>query len=132
VTAIGSRLLDALNAHDVDAFASLLAEDYRSDHPLHPARAFTGRAQARENWSAMFRGVPDLQVEQVATVDEGERLWLELRIHGTRVDGGRLDLRGVIVSEIRDGVIAAARLYVDEVEEAGGDIGQTVARRTGA
>jgi len=131
VTGVGGRLVAAINAHDLDAFVALFHDDYRSEHPAHPARAFTGKEAVRANWGAMFSGVPDLVADVVATVEEPSRSWLELRIHGTRADGDAVDLRGVVVSELRDGRIAAARLYLEDVETAGEDIEAVVSRRTG-
>jgi len=52
------RLAVAMNAHDLDAAAGFFREDFRSEQPAHPGRAFTGRAQMRANWEAMFAGVP--------------------------------------------------------------------------
>ena len=46
---INERLRDAQNSRDADRMAALFAEDYRSDHPAHPGREFTGRAQVLEN-----------------------------------------------------------------------------------
>jgi ketosteroid isomerase-like protein len=48
-----------MNAHDVEAFVSLFADDYDSLQPVHPDRAFQGRDQVRANWSAVFSGQDD-------------------------------------------------------------------------
>ena len=58
-----NRLVVAMNAHDLDAAAGFFHEDYRSEQPAHPGRAFVGRAQMRANWEAMFAGVPDFHAE---------------------------------------------------------------------
>lgn len=131
MTAVGERLVAAMNAHDLDAFVALFHDDYRSEHPAHPGRAFAGSETVRANWRAMFEGVPDLRCDVVASAEDDTRSWIELRIHGTRVDGGALDLRGVVVSELRAGRIASARLYLEEVEAGGEDIRAVVSRRTG-
>ena len=52
------RLVVAMNAHDLDAVAGFIHEDYRSEQPVHPGRAFAGRAQMLANWEAMFAGSP--------------------------------------------------------------------------
>ena len=52
------RLVVAMNAHELDAAAGLIHEDYRSEQPAHPSRAFVGRAQMRANWEAMSEGSP--------------------------------------------------------------------------
>jgi ketosteroid isomerase-like protein len=51
------RLLAAMNRHDLDVAANLFHQDYRSEQPAHPDRAFRGRAQMRANWEAMFAGI---------------------------------------------------------------------------
>jgi ketosteroid isomerase-like protein len=63
MTEVIRRLVAAVNAHDLDAAASLFHEDYRSEQPAHPGRAFVGRAQMRANWEAMFAGIPDFHAE---------------------------------------------------------------------
>ena len=58
MTEVIDRLVVAVNAHDLDAAAGFFHEDYRSEQPAHPGRAFAGRAQMRANWAAMFAGIP--------------------------------------------------------------------------
>jgi hypothetical protein len=58
MTDVIDRLVVAMNAHDLDAVAGLIHEDYRSEQPAHPGRAFTGRAQRLANWEAMLAGIP--------------------------------------------------------------------------
>ena len=41
------RLAEAMNQHDLDGAVGLVHEDYRSEQPAHPGRAFVGRAQMR-------------------------------------------------------------------------------------
>ena len=119
-------LTAAQNAHDLDRFASYFRVDYQSDHPAHPDRAFTGRAQVRENWSAVFAGVPDFRADLVAVCGDGEREWGEVDWRGHYTDGTPFAMRGVIVATVRDGEIAAARLYVEPVDQAGADIDAAV------
>jgi len=73
------RLAAAMNAHDLDAAAGFFHEHYRSEQPAHPARAFTGRAQMRANWQAMFAEVPDLHAEICRPAHDGDTTWTEWR-----------------------------------------------------
>jgi ketosteroid isomerase-like protein len=125
------RLNDALNARDIEAFVALFAPDYDSVQPAHPDRAFTGREQVRENWSAIFDGVPDFRSELVRACGEGETVWSEWHWQGTQAGGAALDMAGVIVMGIRDEQIAWARLYVEPIEQAGTGIDAAVQRMTG-
>ena len=116
------RLTEAQNAHDAERFASYFTHDYQSDQPAHPDRAFTGRAQVLENWTSVFAGVPDFRAELVASCRAGSVEWGEIDWRGHYANGSPFAMRGVIVATMRDGQIAAARLYVEPVEYSGTDI----------
>jgi ketosteroid isomerase-like protein len=111
-TRVLERQRDALNAHDVDALADCFHEDLHSEDFVHPAQTFTGRDQVRRNWGLMFANVPDLQAELRGTAVEGDTVWGEWRIFGTRRDGQMLDLRGVVISKVHDGRIVSSRRYL--------------------
>jgi ketosteroid isomerase-like protein len=125
------QLNAAMNAHDIEAFAACFAEDYDSTQPAHPDRAFRGREQARQNWAAIFAGVADFRGELVSAAAVGDTEWSEWRWQGTQADGTRLDMAGVIVAGIRDGLLAWARLYVEPVDQAGAGIDAAVRDMTG-
>jgi len=110
------RLMGALNDHDLDRMVALFHPDYDSRQPAHPGRAFIGLEQVRANWAAMFRGVPDLRVEVVRFVQDGEVNWCEWAWHGTRSDRAAFEVRGVTLFQIRNELIVAGTLYVEEVE----------------
>jgi ketosteroid isomerase-like protein len=120
------RLHAAMNAHDLEAFVGCFAEDYDSAQPAHTDRAFRGSEQVRENWSAVFTGVPDFRAELVGVAAVGDTAWSEWRWEGTQIDGGRLDMAGVIVLGVRDEQVAWARLYVEPVERTGAGIDAAV------
>jgi hypothetical protein len=124
-TVIG-RLQRAMNEHDLTAFLDCFDPDYRSEQPVHPDRGFGGRGQVGQNWSAMFAGIPDFRAELVATATQGDTSWSEWRWTGTRAGAAPLDMRGVTLFRIQEGRIVSGRLYMEEVEEAGGDINETV------
>ena len=128
---VAERLHEAMNAHDIDAFVDCFDEDYDSEQPAHPDRAFRGREQVRQNWSAIFAGVKDFGAELVTAVGSGDMEWSEWRWRGTQEDGSRLDMAGVIVFGIRDDRVAWARLYVETVEEGGAGIRAAVRGMTG-
>jgi hypothetical protein len=125
------RLAAAQNAHDIDAFVSCFATDYSSEQPAHPDRAFVGSDQVRRNWTAMFAGVPDFRAELLDSATQGSTAWGEFAWHGTKTDGSRLHARGVIIGTVRDGRLAAARLYMEDVEGAGRGIEAAVQGLTG-
>ena len=120
------RLTEAQNAHDVDLFASFFTDDYQSDQPAHPGRRFSGRDQVHENWSSVFAGVPDFRAELVASCRDRDVEWGEVHWRGHHTDGSGFAMCGVIIATIRDDRIAAARLYVEPVEDIAEDIDTAV------
>jgi ketosteroid isomerase-like protein len=131
MTEVIDRLAVAVNAHDLDAAAGFFDEDYRSEQPAHPGRAFTRRAQMRANWEAMFAGIPDFHAEIRRSVQDGETTWTEWLWSGTRSDGQAFEVRGVTLFEIADGQIAAGRLYLEDVERDVSGIEQAVKALSG-
>jgi ketosteroid isomerase-like protein len=125
------RLNAALNAHDLEGFLACFHEDYGSEQPAHPDRAFRGREQVRTNWSAVFEGVPDFRSELLRAAVDGEIVWSEWRWRGTQSDGASLDMAGVMVCGVREGRMSWARLYMEPVEHAGAGINAAVRRMTG-
>ena len=128
---VAERLNAAMNAHDLDAFVDCFREDYDSEQPAHPDRAFRGREQVRANWGAIFDGVPDFRSELLRVAADGDTVWSEWRWSGTQSDGEPLEMAGVIVFGVSDGCIAWARLYVEPVEQGGAGIEVTVRRMAG-
>lgn len=125
------RLTDAQNAHDAERMAALFAANYHSSQPAHPSRVFTGNRQVLANWTSMFEGVPDFAGRVVASCVDGELEWGELDWSGTHPDGSQFAMRGVVILVIRDDLIAAARLYVEPVEQDGEGIEVVVRELSG-
>ena len=125
------RLHQAMNEHDLGAFVACFDSGYRSEQPAHPNRGFGGREQVEKNWSALFEGLPDFHAELLATASEGDTCWCEWHWTGTRANEAPLDMRGVTLFEMKNGRIVSGRLYMEEVEETGTDIGETVRRLAG-
>jgi hypothetical protein len=113
---VTERVLAAMNARDAQAFADCVAEDYRSEQPAHPGRAFRGRGQVLENWTAVFAGVPDFAAELLTLavadgVEIGEWSWA-----GSHTDGTQFRMRGTTVFGVEDDQIAWGRLYMEPVD----------------
>jgi limonene-1,2-epoxide hydrolase len=122
------RLRDAMNERDLEAFVAAFHPDYRSEQPAHPNRGFGGREQVEKNWSALFEAIPDFHADLIATATEGDTIWCEWHWTGTRAREEPLDMRGVTLFEIKKGRVVSGRLYMEEVEEAGAEIDETVRR----
>ena len=125
------RLHDATNRHDLEAMLRCFAEDYRSEQPVHPDRAFVGAAQVRKNWSALLGSMPDFQAKVVRATRAGDEAWVEWHWRGTRHDGSAFEARGVAIFGIVEDRIAWARLYMSDVEHEGAGIDATVRQMAG-
>jgi hypothetical protein len=82
------------------------------------------------SWLSL-EGVPDFHAELLRSAREGDVWWAEWHWEGTRVDGTRLDLRGVTISGSGMARIAWGRLYLEDVEVAGADIDKAVEHMAG-
>ncbi|MCL2586411.1 MAG: nuclear transport factor 2 family protein [Streptosporangiales bacterium] len=107
-----TRLLAALNRHDVDAVVACFGDDISSEWPAHPARSFQGRDQVRRNWQAIFDRFPQITVSVTSSVEAGDEVWGEWRY--VRAEGD--ELRGVIIITVRDDLIRRSRFYMEEVD----------------
>jgi ketosteroid isomerase-like protein len=129
--ALLDRLTAAQNAHDLEGMLGCFHEDYRSEQPQFPARAFQGIDQVRANWSALLGSVPDFHAEVLQSAVDGDVVFLEVHWQGTKADGTPLEERGVIIMGIPDDRIAWGRFYIDEVEPEGPDIDAVVRHMAG-
>ena len=125
-TEVLERLHTSQNRHDLDAFVACFDPDYHSEQPVHPDRVFVGSEQVRRNWAEVFAAVPDFEAKLLRSAQAADTGWAEWHWHGTRVDGTRLDMRGVTIFGIRDDRILWGRLYLEDVEAAGQGIDQVV------
>ncbi|MCU1585612.1 MAG: hypothetical protein JWM49_2168 [Microbacteriaceae bacterium] len=126
------RLVQATNAHDLDAVVNCFADDYVNETPAHPLRSFRGREQVRRNWERIFAAVPDVQAEIIASVVDQDTAWTEWEHRGTRQDGTAHLMRGVMIFTASEGLLTRVRFYLEEVEQTTGDIDAAVERTVGA
>jgi ketosteroid isomerase-like protein len=110
------RLCDATNAHDIDGVVDLFHDDYESTMPVHPSRSFVGREQVRRNWTQIFAAVPGIEVEVLHWCPDGDQVWSEWEMRGTRADGAEHLMRGVMIFTVADGRAAALRFYMEPVD----------------
>ncbi len=110
------RLQRAMNVRDLETFLECFDPDYASEQPVHPTRAFRGRDQVRKNWAGIFTDYPDFSAQVLRTAVYEDTIWTEWAWAGTRADGARLDLRGVILFGLRHDLIVWGRLYMEPVQ----------------
>ncbi len=126
------RLVDATNRHDLAALVDCFAVEYRNETPAHPARDFNGREQVRRNWGQIFAAVPDVAARIIRRSIDGDTVWSEWEMGGTRRDGSPHLMRGVILFTVADGRASAARFYLEPVESGGGTVDDAVRRTVAA
>lgn len=119
--AIIERFVRSINDHDPLAAAACVALDYEDVTPARPGQEFRGRNKVGENLTALIRDVPDLVAEILRSVVDGDTVWIEWRMRGTRHDGTPLEMAGVNLFGVRDDQIAWGRIYTELVRR-GGDI----------
>jgi ketosteroid isomerase-like protein len=130
--AVIARLCAAVNAHDLDALTACFAADFRNETPAHPSRAFVGAEQVRKNWSMIFGAIPDVSADLVRCVSDGDQVWSEWEHRGTRPDGSRHLLRGVVLFGVGAGLLTSARFYLEPVDESGDGVDDAVRRQVTA
>jgi ketosteroid isomerase-like protein len=128
---VAEQLCKAINEHDLEALQGCFAPDYVNETPAHPARGFRGLDQVRKNWDQIFAAVPDIMATVRWTAD-GDNLWSEWEMRGTRRDGAPHLMRGVVIFGVVDGRAGWARFYLEPVEKGGGGIDATVRDTVGA
>jgi ketosteroid isomerase-like protein len=124
--ALMNRLVAAASRHDLDALVGCFAPGYRNETPAHPAQGFTGREQVRRNWEQIFMVMPDISATVLRSCCDGEVVWSEWEMAGTRPDGTALQMAGVIVFGVRDGRFSWARFYLEPVQAGGPEVNEAL------
>jgi hypothetical protein len=75
----------------------------------------------RRNWEQIFAAIPDLSAEILSTAVAGDTAWTEWEHRGTRPDGSRHLMRGVVIFGVADGLAEWARFYLEPVQDDGAD-----------
>jgi ketosteroid isomerase-like protein len=102
-------LLDAFNAHDVDAIMSFFSDDCVLDTPRGPApggQRLVGREQVRTGLQARFDGIPDIVYGDARHWTSGDRGVSEWTIRGTEATGAPIEVRGCDLFEFTGGRIS--------------------------
>jgi hydroxyacylglutathione hydrolase len=119
--AVARRYFEAIDAHDVQSAAAMWAPEGRED--VRGQGVFIGPEGVREYIGSLMEAIPDLKMEIVDTTTEDERCALHWRFSGTFAGPGsfngiaptghRMELEGVDVLTVRDGLIHANDAFTD-------------------
>lgn len=113
------RYLDALNAHDADAIAACVAEDFVNEHTSAMGHSRYGRAAYRAALDGFLAGFADLHYEVEELLADGDRAAVAYRMSFRSVsDGGTpVVVRGVFRFHVGvDGLISHRVDYWDSGE----------------
>jgi ketosteroid isomerase-like protein len=113
------RLVDAFNAHDLDAVMGFFTDDCVLEMPRGPdpwGRRFQGREAVRVGLVSRFAGLPDVHYGDDRHWVSGNRGCSEWLLTGTTTQGERIEVRGCDLFEFRGGKIARKDSYWKLVE----------------
>jgi ketosteroid isomerase-like protein len=122
MTEVIERLVNAVNAYDLEGLVGCFAEDYKNETPVHPMRGFTGNEQVRKNWSQILGSIRDINAQVLREAVAGDLVWTEWDMSGKRPDGTPFLMRGVVIFGVGGGLIRSARFYLEPAEEESGDV----------
>jgi ketosteroid isomerase-like protein len=125
------RLRAAVDAHNLDALVECFAEDYRNETPAHPGRAFVGAEAVRANWRRIFSGMPDITATVLRATVDGDMVWTEWAMAGSRPDGTEQRLAGVILFGVDHDRIGWGRFYLEPVDGGDGGVQAAIGRLVG-
>lgn len=120
-TLVADRLRDAWRARDGDAVAALFTPDGVRREWALPGARLAGREAISQHVRGYMEAVPDCSLVVRDAFGDGERLLIEWTFTGTHTGdlpglparGERLELPGVSVCTLRDGLLAEERVYWD-------------------
>lgn len=123
-----NRLRQSVDAHDLEAVVDCFTNDYRNETPAHPARGFEGRNQVRTNWQRIFAGIPNIRAHVLRLAVDGDVVWSEWEMGGTRSDGVPQMLRGVVIFGVAGSQFDWARFYLEPVDAGEGGVDHAVGK----
>lgn len=110
----------ALNAHDPDAVAACVSEDFVNQHASSLGQGVVGRAAYRERLPSFLADFEDLRYEPEAVIADGELAAVPYRMTGTWLGAPParhpISLRGVFRLTVRDGLIVERTDYWDSAD----------------
>lgn len=109
--------LSALNAHDPDAVAARVTEDFVNEHTSARGSSLVGRAAYRDRLPGFLGAFTGLHYEVEELLVDGDRAAVAYRMTASMQREGAapaaIDVRGVFRFAVRDGLVAARADYWD-------------------
>lgn len=118
--AVAQRWITSLSAHDLEAAVDCFDAAYVDEAPARRGESVQGQDSVRRNFSMLLSDLPDLTANISRTVADGDDVWMEWSMRGTRRDGTLLEFVGVNIFQVKDGRFRSGRIYTEIVRDAGG------------
>jgi len=113
-------ILDAFNAHDLDAIMEFFADDCSLDMPRGPepwGQRFVGKAAVRQGLATRLNGLPDVHYGDDRHWICGNMVFSEWLLTGTTRNGVAIEVRGCDHYEFRNDKVIRKDSYWKVVEE---------------
>jgi ketosteroid isomerase-like protein len=118
--AVAQRWVTALSLHDLEAAVDCFDRDYIDEAPARRGESVQGQDAVRQNFATLLSDLPDLTAKISRTVSDGDEVWIEWGMRGTRRDGTVVEFVGVNIFHALDGRFRSGRIYTEIVRDAGG------------
>jgi len=131
VTDAGATVLAYLASFaraDADAIAAHVAPGFHNEHTSALGSSSTGRAEYRRRLPGFLTSFPGLAYEVETVIADGNHVAVAYRMTAT-ADGHPVAVRGVMIIEVDDGLVAGRTDYWDslgylrQVSPDGADVG---------
>ena len=117
---VAKAILDAFNAHDLDAIMGFFADDCSLDMPRGPdewGQRFFGKTAVREGLAGRLKGLPDVHYGEDRHWGSGNMVVSEWLLTGTQPGGEKVKVRGCDHYEFRDGKVVRKDSYWKIIEK---------------
>lgn len=111
---VAATYLASFATADPDRIAVLVTEDFVNEHASALGGGCRGRDQYRERLPGFLASLPGLRYEVEQLVVDGNTVAAAYRLTATS-DDHPVDIRGVMMIEVRDGLVAARTDYWDSL-----------------
>jgi taurine dehydrogenase small subunit len=116
--ALINRLFDAFNRHDADGVGACMTDDVVFEAAVGAEVYGTrtvGRAAVAAGFAKTFNDLPDVRWDEVTSYPgAGDYVTTTWVMRATRPDGLRLEVEGVDLFTLRDGLVSVKRAFRKE------------------
>jgi ketosteroid isomerase-like protein len=116
--ALIARLFDAFNAHDADGVGACMTDDVVFDAAVGAevyGTRTTGRTAVAAGFAKTFKDLPDVRWDDVTSYPgAGDYVTTTWVMRATRPDGLRLEVEGIDLFTLKDGLVSNKRAFRKE------------------